>query len=367
MTRNSPQPSTPLEKAPQQLLYLVYGDKDVYRREAKFSILTALAQLKKGEPLCIRVLTDRPQNYAGWPVETIALSDEIMTAWQGSNGYHHRRKACAIAYGLTLAHKTLFVDTDTLFLDNPQRVFEHIGPGQYVMDRFEYDWRTVCERPDYLKLGTCLQPHEVTPDNGFKLYNSGLCGVTDGDNPLLARTIDLIDEWTRDSFDIHTIEQIALSFAMRDKPVHEANRYIYHFFAEKGFFHAMQKHFFSLHGERFRTELPMLCTEVPRCKPIPSPWQRLRIKWKLRNKRGAVKKVGRALLYGSAAPEHPYYEVCRHEWWESASREILRWDEGAQKKFFGPDRGRWPKHLPKPAKSADEQTIIAYLRKRLAH
>jgi hypothetical protein len=358
---------SPLEKTPHQLLYLIYGNQDVYRREAKFSMLTALAQLKRGESLCIRVMTDRPQDYAGWPVDTIALDEQTMAQWQGENGYHHRRKACAIAQGLKLAHKTLFVDTDTLFLESPHRVFERIGPGRYVMDRFEYDWSYVCDRPDYVKLGRCLQAHGISSHNSFKLYNSGLCGVTDGDTPLLEESIRLIDEWTRGSFDIHTIEQIALSFAMRNHPVQEAKKFIYHYFAEKRFFHAMQKHFFTRHGEQFRPELPALCTEVPRCKPVPSPWQRLRIKWKLRNKHKSMKKVGRDLLYGSAAPDHPYYEVCRHEWWESASREILRWEEDKQKKFFGTEKGRWPKHLPRPAKSSDEQTIIAYLRERMTH
>lgn len=52
-----------------------------------------------------------------------------MTAWQGTHGYHHRRKACAIAYGLTLAHKTLFVDTDTLFLDNPSGCSSTLPPA----------------------------------------------------------------------------------------------------------------------------------------------------------------------------------------------------------------------------------------------
>lgn len=352
-------------KTSNQLLYLVYGNQDVYRREAKFSILTALAQLKKGESLCIRIMTDRPQDYSGWPVDTIALNEQTMAQWQGVNGYHHRRKACAIAQGLKYADKTLFVDTDTLFLASPLRVFEQIMPERYVMDRFEYDWSYVCERPDYVKLGRCLQAHGISSSNSFKLYNSGLCGVTIGDAPLLEESIRLIDEWTKDSFDIHTIEQIALSFVMRDKPVREAKQFIYHYFAEKRFFHAMQRHFFNRHGEKFSQELPVLCTEVPRCKPVPSPWQRLRIKWKLRNKHKSVKKVGRDLLYGSAAPLHPYYEVCRHEWWESASREILRWDEEKQKKFFGQVKSKWPKSLPKPARSADEQTIIAYLRERM--
>jgi hypothetical protein len=357
----------PLEKTPHQLLYLIYGNQDVYRREAKFSILTALSQLKRGESLCIRVMTDRPQDYFGWPVDTITLSEQTLAQWQGENGYHHRRKACAIEQGLKLAHKTLFVDTDTLFLESPHCVLEQIVPDGYVMDRFEYDWRYVCERPDYVKLGRCLHAYGISPENSFKLYNSGLCGVTDGDTPLLEESIRLIDEWTQGSFDIHTIEQIALSFAMRDKPIHEAKKSIYHYFAEKRFFHAMQKHFFNCHGEQFRPELPALSTEVPRCKPLPSPWRRLRIKWKLRNKSSSIKKVCRNLLYGSEAPDNPYYEVCRHEWWESASREILRWDKDKQKRFFGTEKGRWPKHMPRLTKSTDEKTIIAYLRERMKH
>lgn len=354
----------PLEKVPHQLLYLIYGGKDVYRREAKFSILTALAQLQPDESLCIRVLTDRPQDYAGWPVDTVPLSEQTLIQWQGENGYHHRRKACAIALGLTLAEKTLFVDTDTLFLGSPHRLFSMITPGRYVMDRFEYDWSYACNRADYEKLARCLQVHGISSTNSFKLYNSGLCGVTDGDAALLEKSVRLIDEWTQDPFDIHTIEQIALSFAMRDQPIQEAKKFVYHYFADKNFFHAMQKHFFARYGEAFHPELPELCSEVPRSKPVPSTWERLRIKWKLRKKRGGMKKVGRALLFGSAAPAHPYYEICRHEWWESASREILRWDSVTQKAFFGIGKG-WPKHLPKPARKDDQQAIIAYLRKRI--
>ena len=71
-----------LAKPSHQLLYLIYGHQDVYRREAKFSILTALSQLKAGESLCIRVMTDRPQDYIGWPVETIALDEQTLAQWQ---------------------------------------------------------------------------------------------------------------------------------------------------------------------------------------------------------------------------------------------------------------------------------------------
>ncbi|MCF4997677.1 hypothetical protein GIW70_08050 [Pseudomonas syringae] len=355
--------ATPVKKARHQLLYLIYGNQDVYRREAKFSILTALSQAKTGERPVIRILTDRPQDYAGWPVETVLLDDATLIRWQGVHGYHHRRKACAIAAGLQLAEKTLFVDTDTLFTSDPDTLFKHISPGQSVMDRFEYQWSDVYQRPEYLKLGRDLSVHGVTPTNGFKLYNSGLCGVTDKDSALFDESIRLIDECTVDGFDIHTIEQIALSFAMRERRVFEARKHVYHFFAEKRFFHAMQAYFFSRHGETFSQRLVDLCHDVPRVKPFPSAWQRLKIKWKLRNQSGVMRKVGRDLLYGSAAPEDPYYSVCRHEWWECASREILRWDESRQKKLL--DQSRWPKQLPRPGKPEDEKIIMNYLKKRV--
>jgi hypothetical protein len=361
-------PSTlpPSAKPSHQLLYLIYGKQDVYRREAKFSILSALAQLKPGESLCIRVMTDRPQDFIGWPVETTELDEQTLTQWQGDNGYLHRRKACAIAQGLTLADKTLFVDTDTVFLKSPHRVFDLIEPGQYVMDEFEYDWRYVCQRPDYLKLGQHLHAHGISASNSFKLYTSGLCGVRDTDTPLLETSIRLIDEWTQGSFDIHTIEQVAISFAMHGKTVREARKFVHHYYADKRFFHAMQAHFFSLHGETFSPELVVRCLDVPQFKPMPSAWQRLSIKWKLRNQRKHVKRVGRDLLYGSAAPANPYYDVCRQGWWESASREIRGWDEAEQNTFFGTQAPTWPKQLPRPAKSADEHAIVAYLQQRRA-
>lgn len=355
--------ATPLKKVRHQLLYLIYGNQDVYRREAKFSILTVLSQAQNGQRPAIRILTDRPQDYAGWPVDTVLLDEATLTRWQGKHGYHHRRKACAIAAGMQLAEKTLFVDTDTLFTSHPNRLFDLIEPNRSVMDRFEYEWKDVHERSDYLKLGRDLSVHGVTPDNGFKLYNSGLCGVTENDAALFEESIRLIDEWTMGGFEIHTIEQIALSYAMRHRPVAEARKYVYHYFAEKRFFHAMQTYFFSQHGEVFSQRLVDLCSNVPRVKPFPSAWQRLKIKWKLRNQNGAMRKVGRDLLYGSAAPEGPYYSACRHEWWECASREILRWDESRQKKLL--NQSRWPKQLPRPDKPEDEKIIMNYLKKRV--
>ena len=71
-------------------------------------------------------------------------------------------------------------------------------------------------------------------------------------------------------------------------------------------------------------------------------------------------------MYGSSSPRHPYYDVCRHGWWESALREIRGWDKAEQNTFFATQDGGWPEQLPRPAKRADEKVIIAFLRQRLA-
>lgn len=359
-----PAPHT-LVKTPEQLLYLVYGNNEVYRREVKFSILTALSQLNNGESLCIRIMTDRPQDYSGWPVDTVALSEETLHQWQGQNGYHHRRKACAMASGLKLAEKTLFADTDTLFLKSPHRLLKLISPENYLMDSFEYHWQQVSTRQTYLKLGTCLQLYGIKPDSDFKLYNSGLCGLTDGDTPLLEKSIGFIDEWTQDAFDIHTIEQIALSFAMRDKSVQETKNYVYHYFAKKRYFHAMQAYFFALYGEDYRSELISLSREVPRHVPQPSLWKQLQIKWRLRKLGAELKRIARDLHYGSELSDNPYHSACRHEWWKNAAREIGRWDSQKQQRMLNLDKGSWPKILPKPVRQKDQQAILSFLREQL--
>ncbi|WVV47444.1 hypothetical protein THH46_23440 [Pseudomonas sp. NA13] len=75
-------------------------------------------------------------------------------------------------------------------------------------------------------------------------------------------------------------------------------------------------------------------------------------------------KIGRDLLYGSAVPEHPYYNLCRHHWWDSASREVLRLDPERRQELFG-QLEHWPQRLPEPSKAQDKPLIMEHLRKRI--
>lgn len=354
-----------IQHVAQQLLYLVYGGKDLYRREAKFSILTALAHSKNPDALVIRVFCDQPEDFAGWPVEVVPLDAETLADWQGTQGYYHRRKACAFAAGLQLADKTLFVDTDTLFEIDPQQLFERIAPGQYLVDEDEFPWSEVGSRPEFIALDTYLRSTGQVVPGEQRLFNSGVCGLTASDGPLMMASIALIDDWSAHIKDLHTLEQIALSFALRGKTVGETKGSIYHFYSDKAFFHAMQALFFQRHGETYRAELLTQQLEVPRRKPSPSLFQRSRIKWYLKRQSQDVQKVGRDLLYGSSGSGSPYTEACRHIWWDQGLRQIQRRGMSQQPMVLALARGDWPAGLPKPGSREVEKRLRHYLQQHL--
>jgi hypothetical protein len=111
-----------------------------------------------------------------------------------------------------LADKTIFVDTDTVFFKDPALLFERISDQQYLMDEFEWEWAEAKLRADYVAFSDELIANGHA--DSLKLYNSGICGMTRANAGALDKAIALIDEWNRHYAKLHTIEQIAVSFAM---------------------------------------------------------------------------------------------------------------------------------------------------------
>ncbi|TLX64510.1 hypothetical protein DN820_05570 [Stutzerimonas nosocomialis] len=343
-----------------QLLYFLYGGHPTYIREAKFSILTALEYLDDNA-IVIRVMTDRPEDFDGWPVVTEALSAEQLSSWAGEHGYTHRKKACAMAAGLALADKTLFVDSDTFFKSDPRPLFDQIGNGNYLMDSLEWEWRATAGFKEFIGLRAALSDQGTMPPDDMRMYNSGVCGLTRDDGFLFQQSIGLIDQWHPFCAEIPIVEQVALSFALHGKAVHEANRCIHHYFGSKRYFHAMLALFFSRHGEAYRPSLVPLSREVPRSKPCPKPWWRLWAKWRLKAFSKAVKKQGRSIFYGCLLPEDAYSQACRTAWWDGALQDM---NGGSFEQSFR--SGVWPGDLPRPPSRADEQAALEYFHQRLA-
>jgi hypothetical protein len=323
-----------------QLVYLLYGGRLSYEREAKFSILSALAASRGQELPVIRVLTDQPQAFEGWPVETRGLGRQTLDDWLGSSGYTHRRKACAIAAACQWADKTIFIDTDTVFRSPPIRLFERFGDGRYLVDTVEMHWMEAKRRNEYAGFVAALERDGVVPDDHLRLCNSGVFGLTCDDQELMQRVVQRIDQWAGHAAGLHTIEQIALSFELQGRQVAEARPDVEHYFAYKGFLHAMQELFFERYGDRFDPLQVELCTELPIGRPQPSRLARFSIKRRLRGLSPELRSIGRKLLYGCALQGSDYQRVCKRVWWGSALADL--------RLLGGGEGGQWPREIPCP-------------------
>jgi len=305
-----------------QLLYLLYGDKSVYRHEAKFSILSALRYRTDPSRFVITVMTDQPEEFKGWPVKVIALDQATLSSWVGDTNYHHRRKACAIQAGVKLAKKTVFIDTDTVFLKDPSELFKRVNDDQFLMDEFEWSWEEGAQRREYKTLVGELAERNASPAPSLKLYNSGICGMTLGNASMMDGVVNLIDQWAHHGKRLMTIEQIAVSFMLDGKKVVEANDCVNHYFSLKRFHHAMIKVFFENHGEGYRAELIRLAASVPSVLPKPSTARRLQMLWRLKGQNKVGRKVAKFYLLGRQSHSCVYLAACNPIWWEKAVEEM---------------------------------------------
>ena len=301
------------------LLYLLYGGNTVYRQEAKFSILSALREQRVPASFTITLMTDEPQAFEGWPVNIIPLTTDILAHWKGANSYTHRRKACAIAAGVKLAEKTIFVDTDTVFFKDPAMLFERVTDQQYLMDEFEWTWAQAKQRADYVSFSNELIAKGKAPDDSLKLYNSGICGIARVNAGVMDKAIELIDEWTDHYLRLHTIEQIAVSFAMGDAKVVTANDCIHHYYSKKRYHHTMNKGFFDKYGEQYHADLPRLSATVPVFFPQPSLLAKIKAQPRLIAVEKAFRPAAKLMIQGGKVSTVDYLRAyCRDALWRRA-------------------------------------------------
>ena len=308
--------------ATNQLLYLLYGDKAVYRHEAKFSILSALRHRKVSADFTITLMTDQPEAFDGWPITVLPLDAMTLDAWQGAGGYYHRRKACAIQAGVALAGKTIFTDTDTVFFKDPAQLFKRVTDDQFLMDEFEWYWDEASRRSEFSALVTHLKAENKVPVPALRLFNSGICGMTKANGDLLEGAISLIDQWTHHGATLLTIEQIAMSFMLAGRKVVEANDCINHYFSVKRYHHAMYQAFFEEQGERYRDDLPRATFAVPDRLPNNSLRNRLQLRWRFRGQCSTSRKVAKFYLLGKQADRSSYLDTCKYLWWAVAVDEL---------------------------------------------
>ncbi|UVL17933.1 hypothetical protein LOY42_18730 [Pseudomonas sp. B21-023] len=300
------------------LLYLLYGKKTAYLHEAKFSILSALRHQADRESFSITVFTDHPEAFEDWPVRTVFLDEATLAQWMGPAGYVHRRKAMAIRQGMELAEKTIFVDTDTIFVKDPAILFDRVSDEHFLMDQFEFCWQHASQRDDYTGLVAELAANKRSPSPSLRLYNSGICGMTRHHTGLLDEAITLIDQWSHLHTQLHTMEQIAVSFMLGDKQVVEARDCVHHYYSQKSYYHAMVGLFFQRFDEQFSRALVEVSRGVPSHIPPPNLTHRVGNRFRLMGLSSELRKVGRYYLLGRKPSTCVYLDATRYVFWDKA-------------------------------------------------
>jgi hypothetical protein len=176
--------------------FLIYGDKHEYQLEFALSVLSALHFLR-GDTRGVRlsVLSDRPHLEFDLPVEHVPVSSEDLAAWTRNGAYHHRAKLHALIRLLDVhSSPVALIDTDTVFLAHPARLFDDSDPSGAAMHAAEgvlSDHPEWCSVLDQIGTGREIEGVRIAPDS--RMYNSGVVVLWPEHRPLVLRALRLLD------------------------------------------------------------------------------------------------------------------------------------------------------------------------------
>ena len=192
-------------------VYLAFGKDDRFYLEASYSIGTLLKQI---DPRTARVIvfTDNPERVQSWPVICESIADDLE-AMKGKTGFSFRVKICAILKCFDLhPGNVIFLDTDTFLRKSVKTIAQGIRPGVGLMDFFYHS--------DGLPMLAGFQT--TLPDGTIYryekeswMYNSGVIGLHQADRRVAELALLLCDAFLAAGYRRHTLEQFAVSEAMR--------------------------------------------------------------------------------------------------------------------------------------------------------
>lgn len=351
-----------LSKVNKQLLYIVYGNNLNYQIETKLSILSILRHTKQPD-FVIRIMTDQPEAYQGWPVEVITLNKQILHDWLGPTDYHYRRKAMGLLTALPYAERTVFLDTDTILKDDANQLFTLYNSGQVLVDRIEGNWAQ-CMHDDLIGgISEYLIKNKPELDVSLQLINSGVLGFFRDDQPLLAKAIEYIDElWFKDP-NCRVLEQFCLALSLDKHRTLVEHGIIYHYWSKKEFFHQMGKYFFDKYGYAYQADFPEKSREMLISIIRPCSLRRLISRLKIRpfpkKQRSGLLKLLYALSLNPNG--HNGYEGKQKiaYWLQAMNKDFPRYNPIAYEQFR---QGQWPQDYQNIAPVKQQRDFLHFLK-----
>ena len=313
-----------------QLIYLVYGDNPAYAMEARFSILSACYHQRRtggSGQLDIVVYTDRPGEFNAFPVKVEEIGKTDLEAWYGKDNYNHRAKICALQRALPAAGKTVFIDTDTLFLQSPLDLFELVADDTVLFDTIYSHWQPFAD-PSFSGIDDYLVGQGIGY-KGMPLCNSGITGIARTSASVADQALDLVDALYTRSERLFTVEQIALSVAanMHGNVVAQSG-VVKHYWNRKKLYRGKIAAFFEKHVDSGFSDA--MLADVPLIRPVklrPNTLQRFFYKNRARRAPGGLRQFFVELLYGTHRYRNEFEDRARQVWFEVAVENLLERDK----------------------------------------
>lgn len=306
------------------LVYLTYG-RESYHQEALFSIVSAISRARETPTLAldIHVVTDQPRHYAALPVQVHPLDGDTLAGWFGPHNYHFRAKHVALRRLLDELPSAVLVDTDTLFLTSPARLFERVRSGQMLCNAINC---TLGDTPQaiYRHLTPELKARGLA-DERMPLLNSGVIGLTSTNADLLDRSLELMDDLYPIARSAFNLEEFVLAMAAYGKlELVGCTDLIHHYWSRKQLFRAkilawLNKHRDSLLSTPALDDILLVTDRLPR------PPRAARLIYKLRTLPlpAPMRQFSLELLYGCHEYDNEFDKACGPAWWEKAATNAI--------------------------------------------
>ena len=213
-------------KSPRKiLLYIIYGNDQIYYDGAIFSYLTFMHWVYEKDKLETVVLTQKAEKFKNYPLTVIPMSESQIKDWSLNGKYHFRIKNRGLAYvmdklNLSNQDKVLFFDSDTYFHRNPMPLFDLIQPNQalfYLNEGEIYKRKRFNVFIEYLE-GKTLIIDDETYELSKKsvMWGSLMVGLMPNMRSSLEWSDKLLLSFV-DTVPAHTIEPFALSESLLKK------------------------------------------------------------------------------------------------------------------------------------------------------
>ena len=218
-------PKTIKRRGRKVVLYIVYGDDESYYDGAIFSFLTFMNWLDVKNQVEFIVLTEKPEKFIDYPVDTLLMTEQQKNEWSLNGDYHFRIKNRGLAFAMDTLNldefdKILFFDTDTYFNKSPLALFDLIQSNQalfYLNEGLIYDrkrFHTYVKNLEGKKIEIDDESYELSQKSA--MWGSLMIGITTNMRP----SLDWADKLMLKFFILvpaHTIEPFSFSESLLRK------------------------------------------------------------------------------------------------------------------------------------------------------